>query len=138
MTMAQSAMAMIRAAAPKIAKFVGPALASWLAKTKNREALLEALKGSTSRFPKERVRARIETTIVLLEGIKETSEDRKQVEAADEAIVRARRLLVKLDLPLGTRAERRANVKHVASSLERLHEELKVQLDDQGESAESG
>ena len=134
MAIAQSVIALIRTAAPRIAKIVGPALVTWLAKTKNREALLEALKGSTSRLPKERVRARIDTTILLLQGVKETSDDQQRVQNADGAIVRARRLLVKLDLPLGSRAERRANVKDVSSSLERLHEELKVELDDPGES----
>jgi len=138
MAVAQSVFALIRAVAPRIAKIVGPALVTWLSKTKNREALLEALKGSSSRFPKERLRARIDTTILLLEGVKETSDDQQRVQHAEAAIVRARRLLVKLDLPLGSRAERRANVKDVSTSLERLHEELKVQLDDAGESDWSG
>ena len=137
MVAAQGLVALIRAVAPRIAKVVGPALVTWLTKTKNREALIEALKGSSSRLPKERVRARINTTILLLEGIKETSDDTDRVQYAEQAIVRARRLLVKLDLPLGSRAERRANAKAVASSLERLHEELKVQLDDSGEQGQA-
>ena len=137
MAIAQSVFALIRASAPRIAKIVGPVLVTWLSKTKNREALVEALKGSSSRLPKERVRARIDTTILLLQGVRETSDDQQRVQYAEGAIVRARRLLVKLDLPLGSRAERRANVKGVASSLERLHEELKAQLDDSGESDRS-
>ncbi len=130
MVAAQGLVTAIRAAAPRVAKIVGPELARWLSKTKNREALVETLKRTSSRRPAERVRARTETTILLLEGIKETSNEPERVQTAEQAIARARRLLVKLDLPLGTREERRANIKAVASSLARLQEDLQVQLDD--------
>ena len=103
MAIAQSVIALIRKAAPRIAKIVGPALVTWLSKTKNREALLEALKGISSPLPKERVRARINTTILLLQGVKETSDDQQRIQYADDAIVRARRpSWSSLDLPLGS------------------------------------
>ncbi|MET0930608.1 MAG: hypothetical protein ABWX74_13895 [Aeromicrobium sp.] len=41
-------------------------------------------------------------------------------------------MLIKLDLPLGTRAERRANTQAVAGALARLHADMNRELDEPG------
>jgi hypothetical protein len=128
----QGVIALIRSAAPQVAKLAGPELTRWLAKSSNRQALTDAVKRSTSRLPGERLRARIETTILVLESIKENAPDPQRVAFAEQAQDRARRLLIKLDLPLGTRAERRDNTKAVADALARLHAAMNRELDEPG------
>lgn len=130
MVAAQGLLALVKAAAPKVAKLAGPEFVKWLAKTKNREALIEALKKSTSRLPAERLRSRIETTILVLQSIEESSSEPDRTQSTEQALARARRLLIKLDLPLPNRAERRTNVRAVALSLARLQQDLQSQLDD--------
>ena len=132
MPAAQSVIALIRTVAPQAAKIAGPELTKWLAKTKNRQALVESLKKSTSRLPTERLRARIETTILVLESIKENAPEPQRAAFADLAQDRARRMLIKLDLPLGTRAERRDNVKAVSAALAQLHADMNRELDEPG------
>jgi hypothetical protein len=128
----QNVIALIKTVAPQVARLAGPELTKWLAKTKNRQALVESLKKSTSRLPTERLKARIETTILVLESIRENSTEPERSAFAVQAQDRARRMLIKLDLPLGTRAERRDNVKSVAAALAKLHADMNRELDEPG------
>jgi hypothetical protein len=130
--------AVIRTVAPQVARVAGPELTKWLAKAKNRQALAEALKRSTSRLPTDRLRARIETTILVLESIKQNAPEPQRAAFADQAQDRARRLLIKLDLPLGTRAERKENTKAVATALTRLHADMNRELDEPGSGGGGG
>ena len=132
MPAAQSVIAVIRTVAPQVARLAGPELTKWLAKTKNRQALVESLKRSTSRLPNERLKARIQTTILVLDSIKENAPDPQRVAFAEQAQDRARRMLIKLDLPLGSRTERRDNVRAVAAALARLHADMNRELDEPG------
>ena len=132
MPAAQSVITLIKTVAPQVAKLAGPELTKWLAKAKNRQALAEALRKLASKFPSERLRARIETTILVLESIKENAPEPQRAAFADQAQDRARRMLIKLDLPLGSRAERRANTKSVANALARLHADMNRELDEPG------
>ncbi|QIG44680.1 hypothetical protein G5V58_19545 [Nocardioides anomalus] len=118
------ALAVVRKAAPTLAL-----LAPKLLDAETRERLVEAGKGLAARSPRRQLAAKVEVTALLAERMAaeaRTPEERDRAAAWNE---RARKLRIRLDLPVVGRKARAEHRRSVLEQLGRLQAEMDRELD---------
>ncbi len=119
--MANAVSGVLRLIGPKVAKIVGPAVITWLARPENREQAAELLRGLQAKSATQRLLARIDLAVVTFHEVTRTTEpESDRYELATTAIRELHALRLRLQLPYSSIKARRDNRRLVASQLDEL------------------
>lgn len=117
----------LRKAAPGIAKQL-PRLWPLLLETKNRRRLMEAGRDLASQSPTRRLRARIDVTAALAEGMATDAKTSGERELAEDWARRAKNLARRLDMPIAGHQAKASHRASVQEQLEALQTEMNAHL----------
>lgn len=123
----QALLVLLQKALPALAKQL-PKLWPLLLETKNREKLMSLGRDLASTSPKRKLAARMEATELLAEAVAEKAEADNERSRASDWQKRARKMRVRLDMPVEGAKARRTHRKTLHEDLRELHEEMSQAL----------
>ena len=127
MPAAQAVMIALQKAIPVLAKQL-PKLWPLLLESKNREKLMSLGRDLASASPKRKLAARMEATAMLAEAVAQKADTDEERSRAADWQKRARKMQVRLDMPVEGGKDRRAHRKALHEDLGALHAEMSETL----------
>lgn len=127
MSALQGVIVILQKALPLVAKQL-PKLWPLLLESKNRDKLISLARDLSSASPKRKLAARMDVTELLAQRLREESENEHERERASGWQSRARKMRVRLDMPVEGRQARRAHRAALHDDLAVLHTEMSESL----------
>ena len=127
MSALQGVIVILQKALPLIAKQL-PKLWPLLLESKNRDKLISLARDLSSASPKRKLAARMDVTELLAQRLREEAENEHERERASKWQSRARKMRVRLDMPVEGRQARRAHRAALHDDLAVLHTEMSESL----------